>query len=76
MKPTDAGTLTYSPVTNRPISPPMEAKGSTRMISPASLTELNSRNSRKKMATMVSGTMICSVPMARSMFSNWPPYLK
>ena len=34
-KPTDAGTERYSPVTNNPMIPPTEAKGSTRMISVA-----------------------------------------
>ena len=37
-------------------------------------SELNSRNSRKKIAAMVTGTMIFRWPMARSMFWNWPPH--
>ena len=70
MNPTEAGTLTYSPVRNRPMTPPIEAKGSTRMISEARRKELNSMNSRKKIAAIVRGTITMSVSMARCMFSN------
>ena len=58
MKPTEAGTERYSPVTKSPITPPIDAKGSTRMISEAIFTERNSRKSRKKIAATVMGTMI------------------
>ncbi|MNR55370.1 hypothetical protein D3C85_1757260 [compost metagenome] len=54
--------------------PPIDANGSTVMISVAKRSELNSRNSRKKIAAMVTGTMIFRWPMARSMFWNWPPH--
>jgi hypothetical protein len=36
IKPTDAGTDRYSPVTNSPMMPPIDANGSTVMISVAS----------------------------------------
>ena len=58
MKPTDAGTDRYSPLMNKPMMPPMEAKGSTVMISVAKRSELKSRKSRKKIAAMVIGMMI------------------
>jgi hypothetical protein len=50
MKPTDAGTDRYSPLMNSPITPPIDANGSTVMMSVANRSEPNSRNSRKKMA--------------------------
>jgi hypothetical protein len=54
--------------------PPIEAKGSTVMISVAKRSELNSRKSRKKIAAMVIGMITIRWPSARSMFWNWPPH--
>ncbi len=70
MKPTEAGTDRYSPLTNRPTMPPIDANGSTVMISAAKRTDENSRNSRKKIAAIVTGTMIVRWLSARSMFWN------
>ena len=46
------------------------------IISPASLSELNNKNNKKKIAAMVMGIMTESVDMARSIFSNCPPHSK
>ncbi len=74
MKPTDAGTDRNSPVKSSAKMPPIDAKGSTRMMRPAYRAELNSTKSRKKIARIVIGTMIMSRFIARSMFSNCPPH--
>ena len=76
IKPTEAGTDKYSPVIAKPNTPPIEANGKTKIISEASLSELNIMNNKKKMAAIVNGMMIISVPIARSMFSNCPPHEK
>ena len=74
IKPTDAGTDKYSPVTASARMPPMEAKGSTVMISVAERSERNSRNSKKKIAATVTGTITIRCPSARCMFWNCPPH--
>ena len=62
------GAEEHSPETNNATIPPIEANGSTVMISPANRSEPNSRNSRKKIAPIVIGTIIRKWFSARSMF--------
>ena len=58
MKPTEAGTLRYSPVSQRATIPPIIAKGRFMMISAAWRTELKEANNRKKINPIVIGRMI------------------
>ena len=58
IKPTEAGTDKYSPLINKDTTPPIDAKGSTKIISVAKRNELKSMNNKKKMAPIVMGMMI------------------
>ena len=74
MNPIADGTETYCPVTNRPMMPPMIAKGTLAMMIVACRSELNAVYSKRKISPIVSGTIRARRASARCWFSKAPPH--
>ena len=74
MKPMEAGTLKYCPLSHSDTTPPIKAKGRLRMIRVAYRNEWKAQNRRKNTRPSVIGTTIINRALARSIFSNAPPH--